>query len=28
VEVDGVSIKGDIPLSDATGAHDVRVVLG
>jgi cyclic beta-1,2-glucan synthetase len=28
IEVDGAPIKGDIPLADATGAHDVRVVLG
>jgi cyclic beta-1,2-glucan synthetase len=28
IEVDGSPIKGDIPLADATGAHDVRVVLG
>ena len=28
VEVDGAPIAGDIPLADATGAHDVRVVLG
>jgi cellobiose phosphorylase len=28
VEVDGAPVKGDIPLADATGAHDVRVVLG
>ena len=28
VEVDGTPATGDIPLADATGAHDVRVVLG
>jgi cyclic beta-1,2-glucan synthetase len=28
IEVDGSPIKGDIPLADATGVHDVRVVLG
>ena len=28
LEVDGAPIKGDVPLTDVTGAHDVRVVLG
>jgi cyclic beta-1,2-glucan synthetase len=28
VEVDGTQVTGDIRLADATGAHDVRVVLG
>jgi cyclic beta-1,2-glucan synthetase len=28
VEVDGSPIKGDVRLTDATGVHDVRVVLG
>ena len=28
VEVDGTPATGDIPLADATGAHDIRVLLG
>ena len=28
IELDGAPVTGDIPLGNATGAHDVRVVLG